>query len=92
MRISDPGAELYEAFGIGRGKLSQYAGPKALWRGALAVLIRRHGFGRVVGDHTRMAGAFVVYKGRILRAFRHQTSADRPDYLALVAGSGLRGK
>lgn len=85
-RVSDPQAKLYEAFGIRRGTMLQYAGPKAIWRGAWAALIRRHGFGRIIGDHARMAGVFVVHRGRLLRAFRHRTSADRPDYVGLATG------
>jgi hypothetical protein len=32
-----------------------------------------------------MPGAFLIHDARVLRAFRHQDAADRPDYCTLAA-------
>lgn len=78
-RISDPAAELYAAFGLARGSLAQVAGPRVWLRGAKAFFA---GFfpGRWVGDVLRMPGVFLLHHGEIVRAFRHEVTADRPDY------------
>jgi hypothetical protein len=44
-----------------------------------------HRIGRVVGDGMQMPGVFLVYRGQIIRSFRHKTIADRPDYVALAS-------
>ena len=84
-RFSDPQRELYLAFGLARGSWSQVLGPKVFWRGFIAAILKRHGFGRPVGDPLQMPGAFLLRDGVIMRAFRHETSADRPDYCELAA-------
>jgi len=79
-RISDPDCKLYRQFGLTRGKHHQVAGPKVWWRGFQATILKRHGFGRMIGDVLQMPGAFIVHKGEIIRSFQYETSADRPDY------------
>jgi len=86
-RVSDPEATLYEAFGLRRGNLSQYVGLKPILRGTWTVLFAGHGVGKIVGDHTRMPGVFLIHRGEVLAEFRHRSSADRPDYAAMVRGS-----
>ena len=39
----------------------------------------------LAGDGLQMPGVFVLVDGRVARAYRHRTAADRPDYAALVA-------
>lgn len=82
-RISDPERQLYAAFELGRGSLWSILGP-AIWvRGAQS--FGGHGAGKVQGDVFQMPGAFVIADGKIVKAFRHQTSADRPDYTAMAS-------
>ena len=81
--ISDPRAELYEACGLARGSLRQLAGPRVLRRWFAAAVLAGRGAGWSGADMRRMPGVFLVEQGRILRAFRHATTADRPDYLRL---------
>jgi len=84
--ISDPELTLYRAFGLGRGSLLDLFGPKVCWRGVDA-LFRGHGIGWLQGDGFQMPGVFLLFHGEIIRSFRHQSAADRPDYLALVRGT-----
>lgn len=84
-RVSDPGQDLYRAFGLRRGRFGQLFHPKVLWRGLVAALFRGHGVGRPVGDALQMPGAFLVRDGEVLRAFRHSTAADAPDYEDLAS-------
>jgi len=78
-RISDPDRRLYQAFELRRGNLWQMFGPKVWWRSMQAIATGSRA-GRVVGDAFQMPGVFVLHKGRIVRAFRHASQADRPDY------------
>lgn len=84
-RVSDPQQSLYRAFGLTRGTLANLFGPKVWWRGFQAGLLDKHGIGGLVGDGFQMPGAFLVYHGEVLRSFRHQSAADRPDYVMLSA-------
>lgn len=83
-RIADPARELYRAFELKRGRLSQLFGWRVWLRGVRAGLIDRHFVGPLAGDGTQMPGAFLVHRGRIVRAFRHDDAADRPDYCELA--------
>ncbi|MBV6483472.1 MAG: hypothetical protein DIKNOCCD_03253 [bacterium] len=79
-RISDPGKALYHAFGLQRGRILQLLGPRVWWRGFVVAILNRHGFGRLMGDGLQMPGVFLIYKGKVLKDFRHRTTGDRPDY------------
>ncbi len=83
-RISQPEHALYRAFGLKRGTLGQVLGARTWWRGVRAALLAGHGFGLPEGDPFQMPGAFVLNRSGVAAAFRHRSSADRPDYLALV--------
>lgn len=85
--FSDPECELYEAFGLSRGNLSQLLGPTVWWRGVQAGLLRGHGLGSVQGDGFRMPGAFLMRDGEIVAACRSQTAADPIDFLALCSAA-----
>ncbi|MGJ5819300.1 SelL-related redox protein [Paludibaculum fermentans] len=85
-RISDPERTLYRAFALSRGSLLDLFGPKVWWRGFQVGILNRHGMGRPMGDGFQMPGAFLLFHGEIVRTYRHQSPADRPDYLALVTG------
>ena len=85
-RVSDPQRNLYRAFGLRRGSIGDLIGPKVWWRGFTAGVLRGHGVGRFVGDVFQMPGIFLIFHGEIVRSYRHQSAADRPDYLALASG------
>lgn len=82
--LSDPGRELYKAFELRRGSLTQLFGFRVFIRGIRAGLLDRHGVGKLEGDGFQMPGAFIIHKGRIIRAFRHEAASDRPDYCELA--------
>ncbi|MFM8289558.1 MAG: SelL-related redox protein [Planctomycetaceae bacterium] len=88
-RVCDTQQRLYEAFGLGRGEVTRVAGPAVWWRGLKAIL-EGHMVGVPRGDVTQMPGAFVVSQGEIVAAFRHATSADRPDYCELARSGTQR--
>ena len=81
-RVSDPLGSLYRAFGLGHGSVSQLMGPAVIARGFWSFLT--HGLGRPLGDVQQMPGVFLVYRGRVLRAYRHRNIGDVPDYLDLA--------
>jgi hypothetical protein len=83
--ISDPSARVYESCGLSRGGISQLAGPRVLWRWLVTALVKRQGAGWTGADVRRMPGAFLIQQGRIVRAFRHRTTADRPDFRSLCS-------
>lgn len=83
-RVSDPQAQLYRAFNLQRGKVAQVMGPRVWWRGFQSFILNHHPVGKLVGDGFQMPGVFLIQGDRILQSFIHQTSADRPDYVALA--------
>lgn len=83
-RVSDPNCNLYRAFGLTRGSALQLFGPKVWIRGFHAGVLEGHGVGKVEGDGFQMPGVFLLYHGEILRAYRHHSAADRPDYVELT--------
>ena len=82
-RIHDPRQTLYRAFDLRRASLGQVLGLK-VWRRGLEALANGHGAGRLAGDGLQMPGVFLLSDKEIVREFRHETAADRPDYLALA--------
>jgi hypothetical protein len=66
-------------------------GPKVWVRGFDAGIVRRHGVGRLVGDGFQMPGLFMVFHGQVLRSYRHQSAADRPDYVRFVNEDAFSG-
>jgi len=89
-QISDPKRNLYRAFGLPRGGVCDLIGPKVWIRGFQAGILGRHGAGRMVGDGFQMPGVFLLFHGEVVRSFRHQSAADRPDYIGLATGRGRR--
>lgn len=83
-RVSDKGQTLYRAFGLTRGTLGQLFGPKVLMRGFQAALFAGHGAAPPKEDGFQMPGVFLLYHGIILRSYRHQSAADRPNYVELL--------
>jgi len=83
-RISDPSRHLYRILGLQRGNLWQLFGPITWWRG-LSALTKGHGIGRLAGDGLQMPGVFLMHHGKLLKAFRHKSAADRPDYIEMGA-------
>ncbi|MEO8660292.1 MAG: peroxiredoxin-like family protein [Bryobacteraceae bacterium] len=88
-RVSDPRRSLYRAFGLRRGSLTEVFGPKVWWRGFQAGILRRHSIGRLEGDGFQMPGVFLIYHGEVIRSYRHQSAADRPDYVRLVTDDSI---
>jgi peroxiredoxin len=88
-RISNPEATLYRLPAFGLSRTNPYLHslrPEVLlaWlRGALF----KYGIGRIKEDAEQMPGVFFLKDRKIVRAFRHRTIADEPDYLKLV-GAG----
>ena len=83
-RLADPTQVIYRAFGLGRGRLLDVFGPMVWFRFIEAALRKGRGFG-FQDDIFQMPGVFVVYHGQVICTFRHQSIADRPDYLSLAS-------
>jgi hypothetical protein len=83
-RISDPHCQLYRAYGLQRGRIGQLLGPSVWWRGFKAAILAGHAVGPPGGDGFQMPGTFLVREGKIIREYRNETAADRPDYCELV--------
>ena len=88
-RISDPEATLYQIPDFGLSRTNPYLHslrPEVLlgwFKGALF----KYGIGVIKEDGEQMPGVFFLKERKIVRAFRHKTIADEPDYLKLV-GAG----
>jgi hypothetical protein len=89
LQVSDPGLKHYLAFGLGNMRMSALLSPSVVVRGAASAM--SYGFGyQPPGLLRQLGGVFVVHGNQVLAAFRHHSSADRPDYLALVRTSQVR--
>ena len=84
--LGDPEREAYDAVGLERGSLKDYAGPQMLKRAARAVrsgylMKRPRG-----GDVSQLPGTFVVDPaGRVRFAHYNQDSADNPSNELVIA-------
>ena len=82
-RIADPEGKLYDAFGLTRANWRQYINRESILRMLIAWL-QGHWLGLPAGDVERMPGLFLIFRGEILKAYRHKLVSDRPDYLAVA--------
>jgi len=88
-RISNPEATLYQvpAFGLSRTNPYLHSLRPAVLMGLFKGALFKYGIGLIKEDGEQMPGAFFLKERKIVRAFRHRTIADEPDYLKLV-GAG----
>lgn len=84
-RVSDPERTLYRALGLRRGGLRNLFGIRVLRR-AISAASRGHWPGALQGDSFQMPGLFLIRNGEIVRTFKYETAADRPDYAEFVCG------
>jgi hypothetical protein len=83
-QISDPTGHLYNQFELSKAHWWDLIGPHTWWPGFKASVLQMHGVGRIVGDIKQLTGAFLIERGKIVKAFRQKYSSDRPDYRAMV--------
>jgi peroxiredoxin len=88
-QISDPRCRLYKGFGLARGSLRALFGPAVWRRGFAAGILARHGVGPLAGDGFQMPGLFLLYHGEVIASYRHQSVADRPNYVRFVRQESL---
>ena len=88
-RISNPAATLYQlpAFALSRTNPYLHSLRPAVLMGWLKGALFKYGIGMIKEDAEQMPGVFFLKERTIVRAFRHRTIADQPDYVKL-AGAG----
>jgi hypothetical protein len=88
-RISNPQATLYQLpfFALTRTNPFLHFLNPTVWQGWLKGAMFKYGIGMIREDAEQMPGVFFLKDRKIVRAFRHRTIADEPDYLKLV-GAG----
>ena len=84
LHVEDTEQQLYQKFGLARGKISQLFGFKTMVRGFSAGISLEQFGGANFGDAFQMPGIFVIYKGVIKSEYLHKTVSDRPDYAELL--------
>jgi hypothetical protein len=83
--FGDPDKELYQFFGLQKGRFRQLYGLSVMMRGFQAGVIDGHGHAfKSIGDIEQMPGLFMLDKGCIIRSHVYQLSSDRPDYLEFI--------
>lgn len=82
--VSDPDRRVYRALDLRLGTLSQLLGARTFWRALVGGTVFQYGFGPFVGNGLQMPGAFVIRDGHVVKAFRHRSPSDRPDYAELA--------
>jgi hypothetical protein len=90
--VSDPGAELYDGFGVQRGGLLKMLGP-AVWSAKSRAEGKGHRNGERMGDIWRMPGLFLTRGSAILWAHEYRHAADHPDYrlISELAADAMEG-
>jgi hypothetical protein len=85
-RIGNPEATLYQLpfFGLSRSNPYLHFFNLTVWKGWLRGALFKYGIGLIKEDAYQMPGVFFLKGRKIVRAFRHRTIADEPDYLKLV--------
>jgi len=83
-QVSDPERRVYQALQLQLGTLSELFGLKPVWRAVLGGTLLRYGLGSIVGNALQLAGVFLIRDSQIVRAYRHRSSADKPDLRELV--------
>lgn len=85
-RISNPEATLYQlpAFALSRTNPYLHSLTPAVLMGWFKGALFKYGIGLIKEDAEQMPGVFFLKERKIVRAFRHRTIADEPDYLKLV--------
>ena len=85
-RISNPEATLYQiaAFGLSRTNPYLHSLHPAVLLGWFKGALFKYGIGRIKEDGEQMPGVFFLKDRKIVRAFRHRTIADEPNYLKLI--------
>lgn len=79
----DPNCVLYDAFGLQIGGFRALFGLNVWWRG-LRAWRSGHGLGPLNGNGFRMPGVFLIRRSKVVRAFKHTSAADRPQYVELA--------
>ena len=87
-QVSDPDRRVYRGLELRLGTLSEVSGLSVIWRALFAGTLFRFGCGQMIGHGLQMPGAFVVQDGRIVRAFRARSSAERADYAEMACSIG----
>jgi hypothetical protein len=85
-RISNPDATLYQlpVFALSRTNPYSHFLNLTVWKGWLWGAMFKYGIGMIKEDADQMPGVFFLKERKIVRAFRHRTIADEPNYLKLV--------
>ena len=88
-RVSNPDATLYQLpnFGLSRTNPYLHSLRPAVLMGWLKGALFKYGIGVIKEDAEQMPGVFLLKDRKIVRAFRHRTIADEPDYLKLAGAS-----
>ena len=82
--LSDPECILYKRFNLSKARLPQLFGPKAIWRGLIAGILKGNGLGTEEGDAFQMPGVFLLENGEVVNKYIHKSAADRPNYTAIA--------
>jgi peroxiredoxin len=83
--IADQESLLYKAFKLKRGSITQLFGLKVWLRGMYLWFTKGAFVTSPEGaDVYQMPGAFLIYKGAVVKQFIHQSAADNPSYLELA--------
>lgn len=86
--IGDPHFAAYNAFHLKRGSFLQILDPN-VWMHELGAAGREYNLKGLINSSYRLPGTFLIYKGEILKNYRHEHISDDPDYVALATQGDL---
>ncbi len=83
-RVSDPGLDLFRAFGLIRGGWRSFVNLRVVFKGAWSIL--KHGAGLPQGDARQLGGAVLLEGGRVVRTHVNRSIADDADVRRFALG------
>lgn len=86
-QVSDPTRRVYRALQLRLATFTELLGLRTFWRALVGGVVFRYGFGPFAGNGLQMPGAFIIRDSKIVKQFRHQSPADRPDYVDLACAA-----
>lgn len=85
--FSYPNRDLYRAFDLRLGTLTQLFGLKVWIRAMVQGTLFKYGFGKIRGNGLQLGGTFLIRNGEIVKAYRHATAGDHPDYAEMACSA-----
>ncbi len=74
--VSDPSCNLYKAFNLPRGTITQLFGLNVIKQALISLFKNNHGIGKLNGDGFQLGGAVVIFNSEVIYHYPTKDAAD----------------